>query len=754
MSIAKSNSPLNNFVEEEGETLCAFVQTLIQPFDIPYLTLMDAIDVKLRIYNTSDDINLFVRLINLFHYLDLDKEPLYQCVRELLNKLVLTMFTNPDIKIPECITDKPYNDNMGEEMKQYCLPTIFGIRRFDFLTFRGNNFIVKDEKFKRIIAHQITYLDVMLKKGYIWNRDFSLIIAEEGNLEALQWLDSNEYPLSTHIPSHAARYGHLHILQWLNEYNDWDSYVTVKATIGGHLDCLKYAQERGCPIDEEVACDAARHGHLHILKYLNENGYTWKNETVTAQSLKHGHIDCLKYMIENGVEWPEYNVSIKNIKCLIYAHENGCPLNEWGTDVMNDIANMGDIECMKYAHKIGCPWDEWTINNAATRGYLNIVKYAHENGCNFGMFTTKYAAHSGNLELLKYVHEHGAKLIPETWEGATKGNNIDIMKYLHENKCPCYPEIMRQAIKYNDLQCVKYLHETVLIRINDACVHDDYNECDTSWYHSTTFERFIKNGDIEMLKYIHINGAEYEECMLRCITRRGQLDMLKYIHEEWGIELPSKLYTIAVENEHFDCFEYLYDHGCPYNNYNKIYIVAMPLGDLDFIIHLRHMGFPYKDDDIKYAAQFGHLNIVKYFHEQYDNELTYDVFSAAAESGNMELVEYLHKNNCPWSKKTFDYACMHGHTKIVAYLYDNGCPFSDLCSMLAASNGYLDILMYLHHSKYPFDYTAYEAAAAGGHRACYNYVTEHILEANESYEEINEDDDITYYLGTEGGVEY
>ena len=47
------------------------------------------------------------------------------------------------------------------------------------------------------------------------------------------------------------------------------------AAENGHLDCLKYAHEHGCPWNENTCMWAARNGHLDCLKYAHVNGCSW-----------------------------------------------------------------------------------------------------------------------------------------------------------------------------------------------------------------------------------------------------------------------------------------------------------------------------------------------------------------------------------------------------------------------------------------------------------------------------------------------
>ena len=76
---------------------------------------------------------------------------------------------------------------------------------------------------------------------------------------------------------------------------------------------------------------AAKRGHLECLKYLHENGCPW-NELTSFKTVKRGHLDCLKYLHENGCPWNEQTCVCADVydhlECLKYAHENGCPYPE------------------------------------------------------------------------------------------------------------------------------------------------------------------------------------------------------------------------------------------------------------------------------------------------------------------------------------------------------------------------------------------------------------------------------------------
>ncbi len=196
-----------------------------------------------------------------------------------------------------------------------------------------------------------------------------------------------------------------------------DEDTCSRAAKAGHLDCLKYAHEHGCPWDEDTCIRAAKGGHLDCLKYAHEHGCPWDEDTC-SRAAKGGHLDCLKYAYEHDCPWAEsedetcWKAALGgHLDCLKYAHEQGFPWDDW---TCSRAAKGGHLDCLKYAHEQGCPWDYWTCIYAAAGGHLDCLKYAHEHGCPWNGWTCSDAAEGGHLECLKYAHEHGCNLDKET----------------------------------------------------------------------------------------------------------------------------------------------------------------------------------------------------------------------------------------------------------------------------------------------------------------------------------------------------
>ena len=73
------------------------------------------------------------------------------------------------------------------------------------------------------------------------------------------------------------------------------------AAKNGHLECLKYLHENGCPWDEKTCSKAAENGQLECLKYAHEKGCPWNEDTCSCAN-SNGHLECLQYARENGCE--------------------------------------------------------------------------------------------------------------------------------------------------------------------------------------------------------------------------------------------------------------------------------------------------------------------------------------------------------------------------------------------------------------------------------------------------------------------
>ena len=70
------------------------------------------------------------------------------------------------------------------------------------------------------------------------------------------------------------------------------------------------------------------------------------------------------------------------------------------------------------------------------------------------------------------------------------------------------------------------------------------------------------------------------------------------------------------------------------------------------------------------------------------------VMNCAACGGNLELVQWLRGEGCPWSSYTCYRAVYEGHVEVLRWVRENGCPWEDwIRNMAARKLGYTDDLL-------------------------------------------------------------
>ena len=143
---------------------------------------------------------------------------------------------------------------------------------------------------------------------------------------------------------HAASNGHLECLKYAHEHGcPWDELTCIAAAVNGQLDCLRYARKNGCPWDEKTCEGAAKYGHLECLKYAREHGCPWDELTCRGAAEK-GHLECLKYACAHGFPGSDPYATALNEVCIPDADKR------LGVEValMFHRANGGDISMREF----------------------------------------------------------------------------------------------------------------------------------------------------------------------------------------------------------------------------------------------------------------------------------------------------------------------------------------------------------------------------------------------------------------------
>ena len=98
--------------------------------------------------------------------------------------------------------------------------------------------------------------------------------------------------------------------------------------------------------------------------------------------------------------------------------------------------------------------------------------------------------------------------------------------------------------------------------------------------------------------------------------------------------------------------------------------------------------------------------------------------SRMARNGNVELLQHLHENGCPWDERICFVAAQEGNLECLKYAHENGCPWDELTCCNAAMNGHLECLKYAHEKGCPWDRLTCSWATENGRLECLKYARE------------------------------
>jgi hypothetical protein len=126
------------------------------------------------------------------------------------------------------------------------------------------------------------------------------------------------------------------------------------------------------------------------------------------------------------------------------------------------------------------------------------------------------------------------------------------------------------------------------------------------------------------------------------------------------------------------------------------------------------------------VAKTNKLELLKWIREEKKCTWNSRTINAAAEQGNLEMVKYCVANECPIYEYTCACAAGGGHLEVLKYLHEEvKAPWDFRTATRAAQNGHLHILEYLVERKFDkYDEYACERAAESGHLDCLKYLRE------------------------------
>lgn len=140
--------------------------------------------------------------------------------------------------------------------------------------------------------------------------------ASQGDLEGLRFAFEKGIPLDALACAEAAAADSLACLTFLHEKNcPWDEGTTMSAARVGSIECLRYAYEHGCPVSEVAAELCSYMGHADCLSYiLSTENFPVNKDNCLEWALKGYEADNIKLIrrLQNIIDDNAANIKLQD----------------------------------------------------------------------------------------------------------------------------------------------------------------------------------------------------------------------------------------------------------------------------------------------------------------------------------------------------------------------------------------------------------------------------------------------------------
>ena len=279
------------------------------------------------------------------------------------------------------------------------------------------------------------------------------------------------------------------------------------------------------------------------------------------------------------------------------------------------------------------------------------------------------AAGAGRLLVLSWLYNsENLPLTSDVMIRAAEGGHVDILEWLHTLGCPFHYRVFTLAASRGHLSVFKWARRHGFYPVDDHAAYEAAraNATDILWW------------------------------LRRC-----------------GLSIPSSTYIGAAQHGELATFNFLWDMGVKIHPATAE--TAAQCGKLLVLEWLRHREDPAIEDGefCIAAAQCGHTKILKWWVEYGGDLLSLDSFArtynfgslcqCAAESGNLETLEWLHSQQCELSEGAVMAAAAAGNIPMLKWMLAQGCPKDKSACIEAAKHGETASLHFLHENEWPWD---------------------------------------------------
>ena len=160
------------------------------------------------------------------------------------------------------------------------------------------------------------------------------------------------------------------------------------------------------------------------------------------------------------------------------------------------------------------------------------------------------------------------------------------------------------------------------------------------------------------------------------VAGTNKLELLKWAREEKKCEWDVLTMRKAASQGNLEMVKYCVANGCPVGVGEGACADAAEYGHLECLKYLHEeVKAPWNSYTAAWAAQKGHLHILEYLVERKYNKFNQDACSFAATEGHLDCLKFLRETaKAPWGSCAVRYAHVFNRSECLQYLLDNDCP--------------------------------------------------------------------------------
>ncbi|GMF44317.1 unnamed protein product [Phytophthora fragariaefolia] len=542
--------------------------------------------------------------------------------------------------------------------------------------------------------------------------------------------------------------------------------VVYEAAAAGALEILQHFREHGTSVSGDEEEDGETGEWDEEQEDWERGRWVLWGGLDAAEAAQAGHTDVVKWILETTTfdgrtDTPtiEAAMMMGNMELATWLM-NHLGMDPEGYAALLGAAANGHVESLQWFQDRGLYtlWDEGVLIKAAEAGQLSVVRWILDRDRNDGdlgnesdpeeyhsgyryekrrrqtyltclggeaRLAIHAAAINGHLDVAKYIYAHvdipqcaGDKL-REKIKLFERCRSLRERLGSEHNAAQVSGKTMLRAAEKGFLDVVQWLFDEYnadpkvnlfwvkgVFDIEDGYCESDYSDDARSC--CSVVDVAAANGHLEIVQYLlQVGSSEYAHFHKRQRTRRYSRNLTSDtlhcddLDERADAACTASAMDGAAAGGHLNVVRWLHENrpeGCTTAAMN----MAAANGHLEMVVWLHNnRSEGCTTDAIDAAARGGHLDVIKWLHAHRSEGCTTMAMNNAAATGSLAVLKWLHENcseGC--TAAAMDGAAAYAHLDTVKWLHRNrseGC--SERAMNSAAHNGNLQVLRWLFENR-------------------------------------------------------